>query len=186
MNTLNAPWEHPLVPLLPAEVATLQRRYLSSLPVPTLTELDLELRGGLQAVGVRVGGEAVAFALIQPTRLSGYPAPLLLSIAAPGQSTFDLRRFFREVVHQKQIRAVWARSDDALLLEVLLLERWSLESVGPLLLLSEADPPELGDGLTFKHLSLSDLKMVQAFVERTPEVVPELRATSELRKQLQD
>lgn len=179
-------WKHQVVPLKPVEVATLQRQYVASLGVPTLTELELALRENLLPLGVRVGEQAVAFALIQPEARDGFPFPLLLSLAAPGQSATELRPFFRAVVAQGQVRGVLARSDDPLLLEVLLLEGWRLSAVGPLLTLEQVEPQPLPPGLEVRHLFPADLDEVCQLLSRISEAPVLLRDRQEVRKQLQD
>jgi len=179
-------WEHALVPLAPVEIAPLQRRYIGSLPVPTLTDLDLRLREQLRGVGVKVEGEAVAFALIRPDPGPTLPGPLLLSLAAPGQNSSELRQFFREVVRQERVQALWGRSDDAMLLEVVLLEGWKLLSQGPLLILDAVETQEVVPGIEVRHLLPSDLDDVGRLMAGIPEAPEELRDRDELRKQLQD
>lgn len=179
-------WQHSLEALKPVEIAPLQRRHIASLPVPTLTDLDLRLRDAIRGVGVKVGTEAVAYALIQPHPPARLPGPLLLSIAAPGQNSSELRQFFREVVRQERVMAVWGRSDDALLMEVLLLEGWRLLSMGPLLLLEEVEPIAPPPGVEVRHLLPADLDAVCALLSRIPETPESLRDRNEVRKQLQD
>lgn len=191
MSTAGAPeadagWEHAIIPLTPAEVASLQRDYVAALPVPTLSDLDLRLRDGIRPVGVKVGSQPVAFALIQPHPVEGLPAPLLVAIAAPGQSSIELRRFFREVVRQHHIAAIWGRSDDALLLEVLMLEGWRFQPMGPLLIVDDLTPAPVMEGIELRHLTPADLEIVAQLYARIPEAEGGLRDRNEIRKLLQD
>lgn len=186
MHSKSVSWQHAVVPLPPVEIAPLQRRYIAELPVPTLTDLDLRLREQIRGVGVKIEGQAVAFALIQPTPGPGFPGPMLLSLAAPGQNSSELRHFFRAVVRQEQIQSMWGRSDDALLLEVLMLEGWRLFSMGPLLILDAVEPQAPLEGVEFHHLLPSDLDTVVELMALIPEAPEELTDRNELRKQLQD
>jgi len=155
------------------------------LPAEKSTALTLEV-GDLEIQQVKVEGEAVAFALIRPDPGPTLPGPLLLSLAAPGQNSSELRQFFREVVRQERVQALWGRSDDAMLLEVVLLEGWKLLSQGPLLILDAVETQEVVPGIEVRHLLPSDLDDVGRLMAGIPEAPEELRDRDELRKQLQD
>jgi len=179
-------WNHQLEPVLPVELAPLQRRYVADLPVPTLTGLDLNLREGVELRGVKVEGQLVAFALIQSAPPPGLPAPLLVALAAPGQNGTERRRFFREVVVRCGIQGLWARSDDALLLEVVMLEGWAMRSMGPLLQFEQTVPVEQQEGIEVRHLLPGDLEAVLALTMVAPFATPDASTRDDLWKLLQD